>query len=211
MFLWNRIWSLSLVPAKPTKWLLYDEFMKNLMLWEKRRVFTVSELSKVEQGGKIWFLFGSQGTWHTKCFYEGKKGRSGSEFSKISWFPFGCFTAVAFLGNSHFKEKFGAHSSHLPPFNRTCHGERRLGLPTASGAARTRKGLQLPGRLATCADDICEHFCHHLSSLPGLATLGTEGFGKNGFVLFLISTCAWFTDTYKEWLGQGGVSTLWKI
>ena len=136
MFLWNRIWSLSLVPAKPTKWLLYDEFMKNLMLWEERRVFTVSELSKVEQGGKIWFLFGSQGTWHTKCFYEEKKGRSGSEFSEISWFPFGCFTAVAFLGNSHFKEKFGAHSSHLPPFNRTCRGERRLGLPTASTTQR---------------------------------------------------------------------------
>lgn len=71
--LWNRKWSLSLVPAKPTKWLLYDEFMKNLLLWEERRVFTVSELSKVEQGAKVWFLFGSQGTWHTKCFYKEKK------------------------------------------------------------------------------------------------------------------------------------------
>lgn len=47
--------------------------MKNLMLWEERRVFTVSELSKVEQGAKVWFLFGSQGTWHTKCFYKEKK------------------------------------------------------------------------------------------------------------------------------------------
>lgn len=71
--LWNRKWSLSLVPAKPTKWLLYDEFMKNLMLWEERRVFTVSELSEMEQGAKVWFLFGSQGTWHTKCFYKERK------------------------------------------------------------------------------------------------------------------------------------------
>ena len=68
--LWNRKWSLSLVPAKPTKWLLYDEFMKNLLLWEERRVFTVSELREVEQGAKVWFLLGSQGTWHTKCFYK---------------------------------------------------------------------------------------------------------------------------------------------
>lgn len=44
--------------------------MKNLMLWEERRVFTVSELREVEQGAKVWFLLGSQGTWHTKCFYK---------------------------------------------------------------------------------------------------------------------------------------------
>lgn len=74
------------------------------MLWEERRVFTVSELSKVEQGAKVWFLFGSQGTWHTKCFYkEKKKGRSGSEFSEISSFPFGCVAVVAFLGNFPFQ------------------------------------------------------------------------------------------------------------
>lgn len=75
------------------------------MLWEERRVFTVSELSKVEQGAKVWFLFGSQGTWHTKCFYKEKKGRFGSEFSEISWFPFGCSAAVAFLSNSPFQGK----------------------------------------------------------------------------------------------------------
>lgn len=139
---WNRKWSLSLVPAKLTKWLLYDEFVKNLMLWEERRVFTVSELSEVEQGAKVWFLFGSQGTWHTKCFCEGKKGRSGSEFSEISWFPFGWFAAVAFLGNSPFLGKVWSSSESTVSLPQNVALGENAGLLTLRN---TREGVALRG------------------------------------------------------------------
>lgn len=143
---WNRKWSLSLVPAKPTKWLLYDEFVKNLMLWEERRVFTVSELSKVEQGAKVWFLFGSQGTWHTKCFCEGKKGRSDSEFSEISWFPFGWFAGVAFLGNSPFLGKVWSSSESTASLQQNMALGENAGLLTLRNT-RERRGVARLGML----------------------------------------------------------------
>lgn len=111
------------------------------MLWEERRVFTVFELSKVEQGAKVWFLFGSQGTWHTKCFYkEKKKGRSGSEFSEISWFPFGCVAVVAFLGNFPFQGKVWSSLESPTSFQQNMPFWENVGL-----AHRVYNTRQVPG------------------------------------------------------------------
>lgn len=111
------------------------------MLWEERRVFTVSELSKVEQGANVWFLFGSQGTWHTKCFYkEKKKGRFGSEFSEVSWFPFGCFVAVAFFRQLPISKKSLELIRVTPPF------QQRMPLQeNGEPACHARNTRQVPG------------------------------------------------------------------
>lgn len=177
------------------------------MLWEERRVFTVSELSKVEQGAKVWFLFGSQGPWHTKCFYKGKKkGRSRSEFSEISWFPFDCFAAVAFLGNSPIQGKVWSSSeSPISWSQQNMPFWEKAGLAHLFHNTRQVLGVARLGRLHVM---IWEIFCK-LPFFPGLATPDTKGLGENMF--FHVFTCRGSTDSYKQWLGQGGLSILWKI
>lgn len=56
----------------------------------------MSELSKVERRAKVRVLLGSQGMWHTECFYKEKKSDLVLSSLKYHNFHLAVFEALAF-------------------------------------------------------------------------------------------------------------------
>lgn len=133
---------------------------------------------------------------HKMFLWRKKKGRSGSEFSEISWFPFGCFVAVAFLGNSPFQGKVWSSLESPTSVQQNMPFWENAGLAHHDHNTRQVPRVARLSWLHVMMASV-RFSANYIFSLAGNPRHWRTGWK---YVL-LYSHQGWSTDSYKEWLG----------